>query len=364
MTKRAALILAGGKARRFQTKNQEWQDKALSELHGKPILIHAIESVRGIVDEIVVSVNDEQRRAKYAEIMEKQALTKIKVVVDEKINHISGPNVAIMSGLKSIQADYCLTLPCDMPFLQSKVADYLFNQAQGFEVAVPMWPNGRLETLLMVLERQSALEITDTLCQLKRPRSDDIPRGASKILLASPVNHIKTLDPELRSFININSREDLSRLQTRRAHGSVTSNVRLSLGVFSATDLRLLREAATMLNRSEFSEAAQVFASCIANFEAQNSYFWAGVAGESQGEALLKLSQLQVEPADATEFDFEGKEAYLKASNNYRIEAEIYDENRCMLLAERALADKAWCESWAMGKHSHVHRYPPKVAQS
>ena len=88
-----------------------------------------------------------------------------------------------MSGLKAVQADYCLTLPCDMPFLQPAVADYLFSEAEGFDVAVPMWPNGRLETLLMVLERQSGLEITETLCKLKRPRSDDIPRGAAKYCL-------------------------------------------------------------------------------------------------------------------------------------------------------------------------------------
>ena len=50
-----------------------------------------------------------------------------------------------------------------MPFLQPKVAEYLFNEAEGFEVVVPMWPNGRLETLMMVLERPSALEITETL---------------------------------------------------------------------------------------------------------------------------------------------------------------------------------------------------------
>ena len=88
-----------------------------------------------------------------------------------------------MSGLKAVEADFCLTLPCDMPFLKPAVADYLFGEAEGFEVAVPMWPNGRLETLLMVLERQSGLEITDALCKLNRPRSDDVARGASKILL-------------------------------------------------------------------------------------------------------------------------------------------------------------------------------------
>ena len=125
-----------------------------------------------------------------------------------------------------------------------------------------MWPNGRLETLMMVLERQSALEITETLCMLKRPRSDDIPRGASKTLLVSPVNHIKTLDPELRSFININSKEDLNRLQTRRSHGPVKENVKLNLGVLSISDLRLLREGAKMLHEGKFLDAQKIFAFC------------------------------------------------------------------------------------------------------
>ena len=59
MTKRAALILAGGKARRFQVKGGEkWEDKALATLSGKPLLIHAVENVQGIVDEVSVSVND------------------------------------------------------------------------------------------------------------------------------------------------------------------------------------------------------------------------------------------------------------------------------------------------------------------
>jgi molybdopterin-guanine dinucleotide biosynthesis protein A len=362
MAKRAALILAGGKARRFQSKGENWQDKALVELQGKPLLIHATESVRGVVDEIVLSVNDEERRAKYAEILTKHALSNIKIVVDEEISHISGPNLAIMSGLKAVRADCCLTLPCDMSFLKPKVAEYMFNEAEGFEVAVPMWPNGRLETLLMVLETKSGLEIAEALCQLKRPRSDDIPRGASKLLLVSPVKEIKTLDPQLKSFININFKEDLTRLQTRRAHGVVTENLRLNLGVLSVSDLRLLREGAKMLNAGKFLEAQRTFASCASNFETEDSFFWAGVAAENQGESLLKFSQQQRDPKTAIEIDFEGKEAFLKAANNYRIEAEVYEEKRCRLLAECALADKAWCESWAMGKTGHVHRYPPKAA--
>jgi molybdopterin-guanine dinucleotide biosynthesis protein A len=362
MAKRAALILAGGKARRFQTIDAIWRDKALAELNGKPLLIHAIENVRGVVDEVLVCVNDEERKAKYTKTLNQYAVKNARIVVDEKISHISGPNVAIMSGLRAVQADYCLTLPCDMPFLQPKIAEYMFSEAEGFEVVVPMWPNGRLETLIMVLEHQSSLEITDTLCQLKRPRSDDIPRGASKTLLISPINHIKTLDPELKSFININSKEDLTHLQTRRSYGPVKENVQLNMGILSVSDLQLLRESAKMLQENKLSEAQKTFATCASNFKTCDSFFWSGVAEENQGETLLTLSQKQTESNLATELDFACKDAYLRAANNYRIEAKIFESKLCLLLAERAFADKSWCESWVMGKAEHVHRYPPKVS--
>jgi molybdenum cofactor guanylyltransferase len=360
MVKRAALILAGGKARRFQTQSQEWQDKALAELHGKPLLIHAIQNVRSVVDEVAVCVNDEERKTAYSEILEKFSLSDVKIIVDEKINHISGPNVAIMSGLKSVQADYCLTLPCDMPFLEPKVADYLFSQAEGVEVVVPMWPNGRLETLMIVLERQSALEITRTLCALKRPRSDDIPRGASKTLLVSPVSHIKTLDSELRSFININSKEDLNKLQTRRSHGLVKENVHLNVGVLSISDLRLLREGVKMFQISKVLDSQKIFAFCASNFEVCDSFFWAALAKENLGEALLTQSHKHSESELVTVLDFQAKEAFLRAAKNYNSEAEIYESNRCLLLAERALADKTWCESQIMGKTAQIHRWPKK----
>jgi hypothetical protein len=224
-----------------------------------------------------------------------------------------------------------------------------------------MWPNGRLETLMMVLEHGTALEITETLCMLKRPRSDDIPRGASKILLVSPVNHIKTLDPEHRSFININSKEDLNRLQTRRSHGPVKENVKLNLGVLSISDLRLLREGAKMFYEGKVLDAKKIFAFCASNFDICNSFFWGALAKENLGEALLTLSHKQSDSKSASVLDFQSKEAYVKAANNFRLEAEFFEKNLCLLLAERALVDKAWCESLAMGKQSQAHRYSRKM---
>jgi molybdopterin-guanine dinucleotide biosynthesis protein A len=360
MIKRAALILAGGKARRFQRKQEEWQDKALAQLLGKPLLIHVVENAREVVDEVVVCVNDETRKIQYTEALEKHNLSDLKLVVDEKISHISGPNVAILTGLKATSADLCVTLPCDMPLLKPKIIKHLFDSAGAAKVAVPMWPSGRLETLVMILERGKAAEMMETLCRLRRPRSDDIIRGASKVRFISPMGEMRALDPELRSFVNINRQEDMAKLQARRAHGGITDDFEVTLGPLLLPELQRLREAAALFNENSFEEAATVFSSVATELEKQNSPFWGGISREKEGETLLAWSQRAKEPENAVELDFKGKDAFLAAATNYRLEAKMHVKSRCRFLAERAWADKAWCESWVMGKTAHINRYPSK----
>lgn len=173
MSERAAIILAGGRAERFQNMQEKWQDKALIELFGKPLLVHAVENVRETVEETVVCVNNENRKAKYADILTKHGIEDVKVAVDEP-SHVRGPLIGILTGLSAVKAEYCFILPSDMPFFQPKLIDFMFNSARTKRVVVPMWPNGRLETLTMVLRRTEGLEIARTLCELRRPRSDDI----------------------------------------------------------------------------------------------------------------------------------------------------------------------------------------------
>ena len=360
MTERAALILAGGKARRFQSKHEKWQDKALAELFGKPLLIHAIENVRNVVENIIVCVNDETRKERYSRVLTEHCVKNVRLVTDEKISHVSGPNVAILTGLKSVEAEYCFTLPCDMPLFKPRVVDYLFNAAKDAQIVVPIWPNGRLETLIMVLKRSRILEITDTLCQLRRPRSDDIIRGAPNVIFVSPLNEIKTLDPALKSFININHREDLTLLQTRPFHGSINESLHLDFGSVHITELERLRDASTLGRQGKFLESSSIFSSCAIHLEKENSFFWAGISRENEGESLLSFCKRQTGPQLANELDSEGKEAFLKAANNYGLEAEMHEKGRCRFLAERAKADKSWCESWAMGKLRQSNRYPSK----
>jgi len=341
MTKRAAIILAGGKAKRFQTTQDRWQDKALAELNGKPLLVHAIENVQNIVDEIIVVVNEnESRISQYQNVLEKYHVPKARIVTDLKIKNLSGPLIAILTGLKIANADYCITVPCDVPMLNRKVAEYLFNEINGSYVAVPMWPNGRLETLLMVLERKNTLEIANILSQLGRSHPDDIIRASLKTLFVSPLGEIKALDPELCSFVNINLQEDLSRLQPRQGQGPFVENVRLNLGFLTIEEIRRLVAASSKRDSSDFLEAQKVFSGSAVRLERENSFFWAAVSREYEAKSLLSVFEQHSKHELITDI----KEALLKAAQNYGLEAKIYEENRCYLLAERAKADKSWCE--------------------
>lgn len=343
MTKRAGIVLAGGKAERFQEKNGTWQDKALAELSGKPLVVHAVENLRKAVEEVVICVNDEVRKAKYTSVLAKNGIENVKLLVDEKIDHLGGPLIAIYTGLKAVDAEFCITLPGDMPLVQPAVMEYMFREVKNSRVVVPMCPNGRLETLVMVLERESALEIASTLCQLKRPRSDDIIRGALKVLFISTVGEIKALDPELKSFVNINSREDLARLQPRCVDGPVTQNIRLNLGSLPLAELRRLKEAVALCQEGKFVEASRVFSSCAVHFEKSELFFWVALSRENEGKSLINSAQNQKESEQAEA----GRSALLEAAKNYGAEAEVHDRCGCVFLSERARSDKLWCESKA-----------------
>ena len=358
MAKRAAIILSGGRAERFQNAHKTWQDKALVTLRGKPLLVHAVENVNKVVEEIIVCVNSKKRKAQYSEILTSYNAKNVKLLIDEPCSHLGGPIVGILTGLIAAEADYCFTLPSDMPLLQPKVIDHMFNSAEDTRVVVPMWPNGRLETLTMVLKRPEAVEIAKTLCMLGRPRSDDIIRGASNVLLISTVDEIQAFDPELKSFININSQADLTRLKPRQAQGPVSGSLRLNLGDLPTPELQCLQTAATLFNEGKISEASEVFSSCATRLEKGDSCFWAAISRENQGKTLLSLSKQQSTQELAAEQEARGKEALLRAASTYACEAEIYDYAHGIFLAERARSNKEWCESLANNQQNQGNLLP------
>lgn len=339
MTKRATLILAGGKGSRFQTQNGGWLDKALALLEGKPLLIHVVENIQQISDETLVVVNDKRRKDVYNELLKKHGVSKVKITTDVKCKTSGGPLIAILTGLKASKSDFCLTIPSDMPLLNPKVAEYMFKELDGSFVAVPMWPDGKLETLLTVLHRKNCLKIAEALCQLGRERPDDIIRGALKDLFVAPLGKIKKLDPELKSFVNINRLQDLSQLIPRQSQGTNVEDLRLNLGEFPEREIEHL-SALTEAENTKYRETPKMLADTAEVLEKKSLFFWAALSREYEGKFLLNRQKIDKDLI----INKEVKDAFLRAAKNYGAESEIYRQNHCFRLAERSKSDQAWCE--------------------
>lgn len=346
MTKRAALILAGGQARRFQRKQKEWKDKALARLYGKPLLVHVVEAVNNVVDDILICINEEARKSLYSEVLHEYSFEHVKFCVDEKFPHVKGPLTAITTGLKFTDTDYCITLPCDVPLMQPAVVEHLFKAVRGSSVAVPVWPDGRLESLILTCERSLAAQIAVTLCKLRRHRPDDIIRGASRVTFVSTVGDLKGLDPEFRSFVNINFQEDLTLLPTRAVEdGPIKETIRLKVGCPSAPEWKQIETALEHYHRGRFLEASNLFSSLSSQLEKRKVNFWAAIIRENEGRSLYHLSEIQQNMRLKKEYHVKSKIAFKKAAENYGLEAEFYEKNQLNFLARRAKTEEAWATS-------------------
>jgi len=198
---RSAIILAGGLSRRLG------KDKGLVELAGKPLIIHVLDRVSGIVDESVVVVGSSAQRAVYSHLLSDKA----GVIIDKYEDRCS--LVGALTGFESVRGEYSLLLPCDTPFVSTDVASLLLDVCLNRSAAIPRWPDGRIEPLQAAYHTKYTLMAAETAL------------GERKLDLRSMISHLRRVryvstlvlqqvDPNLSTFFNINTPLDLKRAES------------------------------------------------------------------------------------------------------------------------------------------------------
>jgi len=130
-------------------------------------------------------------------------LPKLRTVED--LHPARSPLVGIYSGLAAAQTDLCFVLACDMPFVRSRLVEELLSRAFDADVVVPI-VHGYYEPLCAIY-RKSAIPVIATALErneLKVTRIYEYLR-----LCAVPEEEIRVLDPDLSSFINLNTPREL-----------------------------------------------------------------------------------------------------------------------------------------------------------
>jgi molybdopterin-guanine dinucleotide biosynthesis protein A len=181
------VILAGGKSSRYGT------NKAFVEINGTR-LIDWVASVMSAIFKRVVLITNCPREYSYLHLPAHQDL----------IQGL-GPIGGIYTGLETIQDDAGFFIACDMPFASQDLIRYIVSVKGQFDAIVPKvdWKMEPLHALyrktclpvLMGLIKSGSYQILESFHRLNVRFIDEV--------------EIRTYDPQLRSFFNVNRPEEL-----------------------------------------------------------------------------------------------------------------------------------------------------------
>lgn len=187
------VILAGGQNRRFSGKK-----KALLRLGGRPILDRIYSTFSDLFEEIILVTNDP------LEYFDWDAT----IVTD--LFPIRSSLTGIHAGLFYTKTPFAFVVACDIPFLKQALIETLLEAMDSqVDIVVPETSNG-LEPLcalyakecLKQIEKQIAGEAFKIDTFFEKVRVKKIQETA-----------LREKDPDLVSFFNINTPDDLRRAQ-------------------------------------------------------------------------------------------------------------------------------------------------------
>lgn len=196
----SAAILAGGAATRMGGVQ-----KGLLDVCGRPILDIAIQSLAGIFQDIVIVCKDPVPLAEHL----KTHTGKVRVALDsfDARSSLTG----IHAALAATSNTHCFVMACDAGLVRPALMQALLNHMRpGDDVVIPRKPDGYYEPLCAIYSRRCLPHIE---AQLLRGDYKIIKFFDNVTVNPLPVEALLAVDPELVSFQNANTPEDLRKLR-------------------------------------------------------------------------------------------------------------------------------------------------------
>ncbi|HHS96775.1 MAG TPA: molybdenum cofactor guanylyltransferase [Chloroflexi bacterium] len=185
------VILAGGASRRIG------RDKALLELGGRPLIAIVAERLASVCREVIVASGSAPR---YTDLG-------LPVVTDRFPG--VGVLAGIHAGLSVASHEVAVVVACDMPFLNPRLLRAFVGWAEGFDVAI-LRRGGNVEPLHAAY-RRTCLPAIEAAIRAGRRRVISFFEQV-RVRYVSP-EEVRRLDPDLRSFYNVNTLEEWLRVQ-------------------------------------------------------------------------------------------------------------------------------------------------------
>jgi molybdopterin-guanine dinucleotide biosynthesis protein A len=185
-----AIILAGGENRRFQSH------KALAEIKGRKIIEETSELLKKHFTAVYISTNT-------PELFFYLGLPLIGDIVEQR-----GPMIGIYSSLISTGAPELFFVACDMPFIKTEVVELIKKKFHGQDAVLPK-NKGLPQALLGIYSQRVVPALEQRIAQNRMAMWDLLQEIAVQFI---PEQEISAVDPEERSFVNINTLEEYRNL--------------------------------------------------------------------------------------------------------------------------------------------------------
>lgn len=188
--KTTGIILAGGKNLRMG------RNKAFLEVNGRRIIDRTKDLFGEVFDEILVVTNSP---LEYRDL-------NVRLVAD--LIPGKGSLGGIYTGVFHAAHPRAFVAACDMPFLNLSLIRHLTRLAPHFDVVIPKTSDGLQP--LHALYAQSCLPFMEEL--LRRDNLKIIDFFKRVDVREVPTEEILPHDPDLKSFLNVNTPEDLQKI--------------------------------------------------------------------------------------------------------------------------------------------------------
>lgn len=187
--KLTGVILAGGSNRRFPIP------KGLLKIDNKRIIETLLEIYQEFFDEIIISTNSPELYFPY----------NVKLVGD--VYPSLGPLVGIYSSMINASNDGIFVTPCDAPFIKKELIEYLLEVHR--EETVVICRHKRIIHPLIGIYTKKILETIEHAIITGRIRIIDFLVYSGCRIVEEEA--LTSIDPEGRSFVNINTPDDFKK---------------------------------------------------------------------------------------------------------------------------------------------------------
>lgn len=195
---RSAVVLVGGEATRAGGR-----EKYFFSLNGRTFLDRLVAVLTPVADEVLLVARDHLQCERFSEF------PTVRCTIDQRRG--LGPIGGLHAGALAASGTTLFVVACDMPCVNPRVVTRLFDLLDERDAVVPCWRKGMYEPLHAVYERDA---LRGYLADHEELSLRAMIQGLDCRFV--PVDSLRDLDPDLRTFTNINRIDDLALLDTKR----------------------------------------------------------------------------------------------------------------------------------------------------